>query len=145
MLESFFNKVAIRSVTFLKRDFNTDVFLWILRNFYEKLFWNICEQLLQLFLYFPEHLRGCFTLYYLSVLFVSIYYISRFLVFHVLWMRSFQMKIKAIKFMKWKMSTKWNAQVRNCRNYYRNHFFFAWDSYSLFFTFLYSLSMFNLI
>ena len=33
--------------TLLKRDFNTGVFLWILRNFYEQIFQkNICEQLL---------------------------------------------------------------------------------------------------
>ena len=68
--------------------------------------------------YFEEHLRaaatviflfsrtpkrGCLTLtilltaHYLSVLFALIWYIFRFLVFHVLYMRSFQMKIKAIK------------------------------------------------
>ena len=35
----------------------------------------------------------------LSVLFVSICYIFRFLVFQVSYMRSFQMKVKAIKFI----------------------------------------------
>ena len=39
VLESLFNKVAcLRSSTLLKRDSNTGVLLWILRNFQEQLF-----------------------------------------------------------------------------------------------------------
>ena len=38
MLESLFNKVASFPTTLLKRDSNTDVFLWILRNFQKRLF-----------------------------------------------------------------------------------------------------------
>ena len=38
---SLFNKVAgLRPATLLKRDSNTAVFLWSLRNFQERLFWR---------------------------------------------------------------------------------------------------------
>ena len=44
VLESLFNKVAgvqvIRPSTLLKRDSNTGIFLWILQNIYEHLFWR---------------------------------------------------------------------------------------------------------
>ena len=42
VLKSLFNKVAgLRPATSWKRDSDTGVFLWILRNFLEHLFWSI--------------------------------------------------------------------------------------------------------
>ena len=41
MLESLFNKVTgLQACIFIKRDFNTGVFLWTLWNFQERLFWS---------------------------------------------------------------------------------------------------------
>ena len=52
MLESLFKKVAGLPATLLKKDSNTGAFLWILRNFYEKLYlWNTSWWLLQVLEY----------------------------------------------------------------------------------------------
>ena len=50
----FFNKNAgVQSVTLIKRDSNTGVFLWVLRNFWEHLFWKI-----SFFSISPQHVPG---------------------------------------------------------------------------------------
>ena len=41
-----FFKIAETAATLLKRDSNTDVFLWTLQNFLERLLKNICKRLL---------------------------------------------------------------------------------------------------
>ena len=58
-----------------------------------------CSWLLKKTLVMTTNLTNPKSVSDLSVLFVSICYIFRFLVFQVSYMRSFQMKIKAIKFI----------------------------------------------
>ena len=99
-LESFFNKVAIRTAILLKRVsskvFSCEYCKTFKKNYFDE---HLRSAATVIFLFSRTPKKGCITIFYLSLLFVLICYIFRFLVFNVSCMRLFQMKIKAIKFI----------------------------------------------